>query len=164
MTLEETAPSYARGGSGWILGKFFFSERVVLQTGWSGKWWSHHPWWCSWNVRMWHLETLFSENDGVQLIVGLDYLRGLSNCNDAMILWFIKGTCTTLPQYVCSVMDSRCIFSFEHTAENYLLFLLICYSTLTFLLATMLNPMLRILLNIKWNWRKYSMPSLCLLN
>ncbi|KAK4832384.1 hypothetical protein QYF61_022239 [Mycteria americana] len=73
---EEMASSCARGGIDWILGKIYLLKGwSSIGTGCPERWWSHHPWRSSKNVKMWHFRTRYSRHGGVGLTVGLDDLR-----------------------------------------------------------------------------------------
>lgn len=67
----------ARWGLDWILGE------ISSLKGWSDTevgcpGWNYHPWKCSKNMRMWHLETRLGGGFGsAGLAVGLDVFRGL---------------------------------------------------------------------------------------
>ena len=55
-------------------------------TGCSGRWWSHHPWWCSRTMEMWHWGT--SLVDMVEMGWGLDCGWSQLSSPTLKILWF----------------------------------------------------------------------------
>lgn len=82
----ETAWSCARGGSGCILRKnSSLEEWFSIGTGWSGRWWSRHPW-------KWHFMIGFNGHGDIQSKVRFDDFAGLfqPSCwkKTFIILWF----------------------------------------------------------------------------
>lgn len=77
------------GGLDYLLGKIFFSERMVRHwNSCPGLWWSQHRWKCSKDIWMWHLGTRFCDehgDDGLRIV--------LFNHNDSMICCFYVCDC-----------------------------------------------------------------------
>lgn len=67
-----------------------------------GCWCSHCPWRFSRNMDTWHWGMWFSGDGGDGLMVALDYLNGLSNLSDSMILY-----CTTYCYYYCNIYNNE---------------------------------------------------------
>lgn len=85
---KELTSGCARGSLYWILGKkFSWKGLSSIGTDCTGKQWSHYPWKCSKNLRIWHVGPWFNEHGGgAGLVVGLDVLKIFSDLNDSATL------------------------------------------------------------------------------